>query len=119
MTEQNPHTQPSDHGNEVFVFIERITPIDGRADDVLNISRKSAALLKNQPGLIQAMVTRSEKATGTVCSISVWGRKADFQAFMKTEAVAELLKSEDFQNIKAWMSDYDMEMTNLVDGWHG
>jgi len=22
-----------DHGNEVFVFIERITPIDGRAED--------------------------------------------------------------------------------------
>ncbi len=114
------HTQQasSDHGDEVFVFIERITPIEDRQDEVLAISRKSAGLLKNQPGLIQTMVTRSDKG-GTVCSISVWTRKADFQAFMKTDEVAELLKSEDFKNIKAWMSDYDMQMTSLVEGWHG
>ncbi|NOY91357.1 MAG: hypothetical protein GXP55_09110 [Deltaproteobacteria bacterium] len=108
-----------DHGDEVFVFMERITPIEGREDDVLSITRKSAKLLQGQPGMIQSMVTQSEKKGGELCSVTVWQKKADFQSFMKTDAVAALLESEDFKNIKNWMSEYDMQMMNLVDGWHG
>ncbi len=108
-----------DHGNSVFVFTETITPVEGRAADVLDISRKSAAMLKGQPGLIQSMVTVSEKQGGEICTIAVWSSKADFQNFMKSEEVAALLKSEDMKNIKDWMGNYEMLMSNLVDGWHG
>ena len=106
------------HGEEVFVFAERITPIEGRGEDVLAITRETAKLLQNQPGMIQSMVTRSEKKGGEICSFTVWKAKADFQAFMKTDKVAALLKSDDFKNIKSWMANYDMQMMNLVDGWH-
>ena len=49
----------------------------------------------------------------------MWEKKGDFQAFMKTDEFADLLKSDDMSNIKSWMSDYDMQMLNYVDGWHG
>jgi len=111
--------ESNDHGNDVFVFTEIITPKEGRVEDVLAISRKSVATLKSQPGLIQSMLTRSEKKDGEVSTISVWESKTDFQNFMKTDAFAELLKSDDMQNIKEWMSDYQMLMSDLVDGWHG
>ena len=107
-----------DHGNEVFVFIERITPIAGREDDVLNLARKSNVMLQKKPGMIQTMLTQSEKG-GEICSVTVWEKKGDFQAFMKTDEFADLLKSDDMSNIKSWMSDYDMQMLNYVDGWHG
>ncbi len=113
------NAENQDHGDEVFVFVERITPIEGRAEDVLEITRKSAKLLHDQPGMIQSMVTRSEKKDGEICSFTVWRAKADFQAFMKTDEVAALLKSDDFGNIKSWMANYDMQMLELVDGWHG
>jgi len=107
------------HGNNVFVFYERIKPVEGRFDDVLSISCKSAKVLQEQPGLIQFMVTSTEKKGGEVCTVAVWKTKADFQAFMKTDAVAALMKSDDFANIKSWMSSYDAQMTDLVQGWHG
>ncbi len=107
------------HGDEVFVFVERITPIEGRTEDVLAISRKSAKLLHDQPGMIQTMLTRSEKEGGEICTFTVWKAKTDFQAFMKTDEVATLLKSDDFKNIKSWMANYDMQMMEFVDGWHG
>ena len=108
-----------DHGDSVFVFTETITPKEGRADDVLAITRKSAEALKGQPGMIQSMLTVSEKQGGEICTITVWSSKNDFQNFMKTDEVAAMLKSDDMKNIKEWMSNYEMLMSNLVDGWHG
>lgn len=110
--------ESKNHGDKIFVFTETITPIKGRADDILAIALNSAQALKGQPGLIQSMTTRSEKKNGEVCTTSIWSSKADFQNFMKTDQVAELLKSDDMRNIKAWMSDYNMLMSDLVEGWH-
>ncbi len=112
-------SKTQNHGKNVFVFSETITPSAGHADDVLAISLKTSRALAGQPGLIQSMVTRSEKAGGEICSTAVWASKSDFQNFMKTDAVAALLKSDDMRNIKAWMSDYKMLMSELVEGWHG
>lgn len=108
-----------DHGTDVFVFTETITPIAEHATDVLEISRRSVAMLKDQPGLIQSMLTVSEKKGGEICTISVWASKTDFQNFMKSDAAAALLQSDDMKNIKDWMSNYEMLMSNLVEGWHG
>lgn len=108
-----------DHGNNVFVFTETITPKEGRADDVLAISLKSVDALKVQKGMIQSMVTKSEKSGGEICTISVWSSKTDFQNFMKTDEFSALLKSDDMENVKSWMSNYDMLMSELVEGWHG
>lgn len=110
--------QTNGHGGNVFVFTEQITPVEGRADDVLAVSLKSAELLRGQPGLIQYMVTKSEKSDGQICTTVVWTQKSDFQNFMKTDAVAALLKSDDMANIKTWMSDYEASMSSYVDGWH-
>ena len=112
----NKETQ--DHGDKVFVFSETIIPNDGRAEDVLAIILTSAEALKNQPGLLQTTITKSEKKGGEICSTSVWESKSDFQNFMKTDEVVELLKSDDMANIKEWMSDYKMLMSELVTGWH-
>lgn len=112
-------TEIQNHGNNVFVFTETITPNQNRADDMLALSIKSASLLKHQPGLIQSMVTKSEKQGGEICTTTIWASKTDFQNFMKTDKVAELLKSDDMKNVKAWMSDYKMLMSELVEGWHG
>ena len=111
--------QSQDHGSEVFVFIERVTPIEGRADDVLALTRESNKILQGQPGLIQTLLTRPEKGDGAQCSVTIWKSKADFQNFMKTDAFAALLKSEEMGNIKKWMSDYEAQMLEYVDGWHG
>ncbi|MHA1127443.1 MAG: antibiotic biosynthesis monooxygenase family protein [Alphaproteobacteria bacterium] len=108
-----------DHGNNVFVFTETITPKEGRSGDVLDIARRSAATLKGQPGMIQTMVTQSEKKGGEIVTTTVWGSKNDFQNFLKSDEVAALLKSDDMKNIKEWMGDYNMLMSNYVDGWHG
>jgi len=107
-----------DHGDNVFVFSETIIPNEGREKDVLSIILGSAYALKNQPGLLQNTVTKSEKKGGEICSTSVWESKTDFQNFMKTDEVAELLKSDDMANIKEWMHDYKMLMSELVTGWH-
>ncbi len=112
----NQETQ--DHGDKVFVFSETIIPNEGRTEEVLSITLKSAEALKDQPGLLQTTVTRSEKRGAEICSTSVWESKADFQNFMKTDEVAALLKSDDMANIKKWMSDYKMLMSDLVTGWH-
>lgn len=108
-----------DHGNNVFVFTETITPIAQHADQVLEISKRSLQALEKQPGLIQSMLTVSEKKGGEICTISVWESKNHFQDFMKSDAIAALLKSDDMKNIKNWMENYDMLMSNLVEGWHG
>lgn len=110
--------ETKDHGGNVFVFTETITPVKGRSDDVLELSLKSAELLRGQPGLIQYMVTKSEKSDGKIFSTVVWSQKSDFQNFMKTDAVAALLKSDDMENIKTWMNDYEASMSSYVDGWH-
>lgn len=107
-----------DHGENVFVFSETIIPNEGREEDVLSITLSSSEALKNQPGLLQTTVTWSEKKGGEICSTSVWESKTDFQNFMKTDEVTELLKSDDMANIKEWMSEYKMLMSELVTGWH-
>jgi heme-degrading monooxygenase HmoA len=112
-------TESETHGNELFVFFERLTPIEGRDEDVLSITRRSSKGLEAQPGVIQSMITRSEKKGREICSVSIWKSKSDFQAFMKSEVFAALLKSDDYKNITAWMTDYDSQMTEYVDGWHG
>ncbi|NOR62893.1 MAG: hypothetical protein GQ535_10425 [Rhodobacteraceae bacterium] len=111
--------ETTDHGNNVFVFTEIITPKEGHAEDVLAVSKRSMEPLKGQPGLIQVMLTTSEKKAGEISTVTVWESKADFQNFMKSDAVADLLKSDDMKNIKGWMDDYQMLMSNLVEGWHG
>lgn len=108
-----------DHGSNVFVFTETITPKENRGDDILELAKRSAATLQGQPGMIQTMVTQSEKKSGEIVTITIWNSKDDFQNFMKTDEVAALLKSDDMANIKEWMSDYNMLMSNYVDGWHG
>lgn len=110
---------PQDHGETVFVFTEIITPIEGRDGDILEISKKTVALLKDVPGVIQTMLTKSEKSGGPVSTITVWQSKADFQNFLKSDATKALLKSDDMANVKAWMSDYTGLMSDYVDGWHG
>ncbi len=109
----------TDHGDSVFVFTEIITPKEGHAEDVLAISKRSIEALKGQDGLIQVMLSASEKKAGEITTVTVWDSKTDFQNFMKSDATAALLKSDDMKNIKDWMSDYKMLMSNLVDGWHG
>ena len=106
------------HGENVFVFSETITQNSGRTDDVLSITLRTSKALKGQPGLLQFTVTTSEKKGGEICSTSVWASKNDFQNFMKTGEVAALLKSDDMANIKEWISDYKMLMSDLVAGWH-
>ena len=106
------------HGGEVFVFTETITVAQGHVDDVLEMTVKSAELLRGQPGLLQYMVTKSEKSGREICSTVVWENKLDFQNFVKSDAVAALLKSGDMANIKSWMSDYKSAMSHYVPGWH-
>lgn len=110
--------ESNDHGDAVFVFIERITPIEERADDVLEISIRSVKAMRGQPGLLQTLVTKPEKSSGEIVSVTTWENKAAFQAFMKTDVMAELLKSDDMANIKKWMKEYNMHMNQMVDGWH-
>jgi len=74
--------------------------------------------MRGQPGLLQTLVTKSEKSGGEIVSIITWKNKAAFQAFMKTDIMAELLKSDDMANIKKWMQEYKMHMNQMVDGWH-
>jgi heme-degrading monooxygenase HmoA len=118
MENQMTSIAAQDHPRPMFVFMEKITPIQGRADDVLAISIRSAESLKEQPGIMQSMVTKAAKKGGEIVSISVWASKSDFQNFMKSDQTAALLKSDDMRNIKAWMSDYENLMTDMVDIWH-
>ena len=119
MNENENENESKPHGDEVFVFFERLTPIAGKEDEVLELTRKSAEALQGQPGLMQSIVARSQRGDGQIQSMSMWRSKADFSTFMKTDAVAEMLASEDFANVKKWMTDYEMQMNDLVDGWHG
>ena len=64
------------HGNNVFVFFERMTPIAGKEEEVLAITLKSAKSLEGQPGLIQSIVTRSQGSDGRLQSMSMWNSKA-------------------------------------------
>lgn len=111
--------ETKNHADNAFVFIETITPVEGHLDDVLAISLRSAKLLEGRNGLIQSMVAKSEKKGSEITAISVWSSKSDFQNFMKSEDVAILLKSDDMKNIKSYMSNYDMLMSDLVESWHG
>jgi heme-degrading monooxygenase HmoA len=107
------------HGDKVFVFTEIITPIEGHADDILSASLKSTETMKGQPGLIQVLITKSEKANGELSTITVWESKNAFQDFLKSDEMAEVLKSDAMKDIKSWMSNYQGLMSDLVDGWHG
>ncbi len=107
------------HGDNVFVFTEIITPREGHTDDILSASLKSNEVVRRQPGLIQTMVTRSQKAGGDLCTITVWESKSAFQNFLKSDDMAEVLKSDAMKDIKSWMGNYEALMSDLVDGWHG
>jgi len=98
--------------------MERVTPKEGRAAACLEISLQTAKLLKGQPGLLQSMIMQPSKDSDPLCSISVWESKANFQAFLKTEDFAALMKSDAYANMKDWMADYDGQMMKLADGWH-
>jgi len=111
-------SQTEPHGDHAVVFVERITPKEGRAQDCLDISLRSADLLRGQGGLLQSIVMRPQKSGQAICSMSVWESKGHFAAFMKSEAFTALVASDDLKNIKLWMQDYDGQMMDLVDGWH-
>lgn len=111
-------TETIEHGAGVFVFSETITPVVGREDELLDVSLRTAELVKEQPGLIQYMLTKSDASDCTICSTAVWAQKSDFQNFMKSDAVAALLMSEDMAKVRTYMSDYKSMMSSYIGGWH-
>ena len=110
--------QENGHGDEVFVLIEMYYPKDGRFEDMMAITKASAKMIQGTPGLIQSQVLRPV-GKGPISNISMWHSQAEFQTFMQSDSMKELLKSDDFANAKAWCDDLKAMMFTNEMGWHG
>ncbi len=106
------------HGDEVFTLIEMYYPKDGRLEDMMAITKASAKMIQGMPGLIQSQVLRPV-GKGPISNISTWHSKAEFQTFMQSDTMKELLNSDDLANAKVWCDDLKAMMFTNEMGWHG
>ncbi len=113
------HTQENGHGDEVFVLIEMYYPKEGRLEDLMEITKASAKAIQGTVGLIQSQVLRPIASKDPISNITMWHSQAEFQTFMQSDSVKELLKSADFNNVKAWSADIKVMMFAHETGWHG
>ena len=75
----------------------------------------SNSMLKDD--LVPNRLTRAKHKITDLLSIPFSGETA-LIAYAKNAFVVTPL-TEDYKNITAWMTDYDSQMTEYVDGWHG
>lgn len=115
----NKESQNDDsHGDKLFVLIEQYFPKEGKLEEVIKIARKSAEKIYGVKGLLMANVLRPKTKIGPVCNITTWESEDDFNVFMKSDVVAELMKSDSMKNVKEWTSEIKVVMFNMEDGWH-
>jgi len=110
--------QENVHGDEVFTLIELYYPKEGRLEEMMAIAKASAKMIQGMPGLIQSQVLRPV-GKGPISNISTWRSQTEFQAFVQSDAMKALLKSDDFANAKAWTDDLKAMMFTNEMGWHG
>ena len=110
-------TQENGHGDEVFTLIELYYPKDGRLEDMMAITKTSAKMIQGTAGLLQSQVLRPV-GKGPISNISTWKSQAAFQAFMQSDVMKALLKSDDMENAKAWCDDLKAMMFTNEMGWH-
>ncbi|MCP5096517.1 MAG: hypothetical protein GY943_13270 [Chloroflexi bacterium] len=109
--------QEDGHGDDVFTLIELYYPKDGRLEDMMAITKASAKMVQGMPGLLQSQVLRPV-GKGPISNISTWKSKAKFQAFMQSDEMKALLKSNDLANAKAWCDDLKAMMFSNEMSWH-
>ena len=114
----NKQTQENGHGDDVFTLIELYYTKDGRMEDMMELTKESAKMIQGMPGLLQSQVLRPVKK-GPISNISTWKSQAEFQTFMQSDEMKELLKSDDLVNAKAWCDDIKVMMFSNEMGWHG
>lgn len=110
--------QEEGHGDEVFVLIEMYYPKEGRLEDLMKITKASAKMIEDKPGMIQTQVLRPKSAKDPISSVTIWHSQAEFQTFMKSDEVKALLKSEDLRNVQDWSSEIKTMMFDQEAGWH-
>ena len=111
------NAQESGQSDEVFVLVEMYYPKDDRLEDLIDIAKASADMVKGQQGLIQTKVLRPKSAKGPVSNITVWNSQSEFQTFMKSDEVKALLKSETMNNVMEWSVDIQTLMFSQESGW--
>ena len=105
------------HGNKLYVVVERYTPLEGKLQEVVEMTTEVGKMLHDFPGLIQVQVLKPS-AKGDVISTATWESENAFKGFMKSQTVKDLMKSDVGAKMKALTSGSGFETFDLVDGWH-
>ncbi len=69
-------------------------------------------------GLLLSKVLKPKAKSGPVCIIATWESEDYFKAFMKSDAVKDLYKSDMMKNVKDWTSEINVQKFAMEDGWH-
>ena len=115
---ENKDQKNESHGSRMHVVIEQFFPKDGKTDEIIKIAKESAKGIYGVQGLLLAQVLSPKSKKGPVCNVTTWQSEEDFNAFMKSDAVKELYKSDMMKNVQNWSSDINVNMFQLEDGWH-
>ncbi len=105
------------HGKDMCVVIERYTPLEGKLQEVVEMTTEVGKMLHGYPGLIQVQVLKPS-AKGDVISTATWESEVAFKKFIKSQTVKDLMKSDVGVKMKALTTRSGFETFNLVDGWH-
>jgi heme-degrading monooxygenase HmoA len=69
-----------------YVSVSRLRVDPARVDELISAFRARAGLVESFPGFLSLEVWRSERAPDEVVMVSHWRTRAEFSAYMKSEA---------------------------------
>ena len=106
------------HSENLFVLIEQYFPKEGKLEEIIKIAKKSAKEIYGYKGLLMVNVLTPKAKAGPVCNITTWESEEDFNLFLKSDTMTELVKSDSMKNVKEWTSEINVQMFRMEDGWH-
>ena len=105
-------------GDSLYVAIEKYTPKEGKMEKFIDSTKTVGTMLENIEGLLQYQVLKPTNENGAVVSTAVWQSKGDFDRFMKSDVIKELMTSDLGSNLQEMTKDASFDTYELVQGWH-
>ena len=107
----------SNHGDNLYVVIERYTPVEGKLEEVIVTTTEIGKILHGFPGLLQIQILEPS-SKGDVVSTATWESEIAFKNFMKSQVVKDLMKSDIVESMRVLTENSSFDTFKLVDGWH-
>lgn len=103
---------------KTFVVTEHFYAREEDFNDVLEMLKKTSAMIKEVDGALMSMSLKPAQKNGAITAFNMWESREKFLDFMKSEHAEEVMKSGLADKVKSWTTKITAEQYTVEQAWH-